>query len=411
MTSLAARSDPPAGAPPAASTTPPRRRAGLALSGSALTILLMAASAPSPFYPRMQESFGLSPVGITLVFAVYAMALLATLLTVGSLSDHIGRRPVITTGFLVLAGGMVLLWTAQSSTGLFAGRAVQGLASGFLLSALSASISDFAPPVRPLRAALLNAAAPMVGLSLGALSAGVALAVSAHAEAIVFGALASAYCVVAATVWLVPETSARVAGWRRSLVPRMSVPHGVRRLFLISIPIIVAGWATGGLFFSLGPDIAAEQLGVHGPLAQSAVIAVLPVTGMLAVFAMHARPPRTAMVFAACTLGAGTLVSLIALQTGWLPLYVAAVAVTGTGFGTGFMGVIGSIAPVVPPHRRGALFAALYTTAYLSFGVPTVIAGALVSALSLSTATVIYGIIVIAAAATAGVSRAFVVRY
>src|SRR5699024_2719255 len=108
------------------------------------------------------------------------------------------------------------------------------------------------------------------------------------------------------------------------------------------IPIIVAGWATGGLFFSLGPDIAAAQLGLQGHLTQSAVIAVLPATGMLAVFAMHSRPPRTAMVFAACTLAAGTLVSLIALQTASLPLYVAAVAVTGTGFGTGFMGVIGS---------------------------------------------------------------------
>src|SRR5699024_314357 len=224
VTSLADQDGPPSGPAPASHAAPPRRKAGLALSGTALTVLLMAASAPSPFYPRMQERFGLSPVGITLVFAVYAVALLATLLTVGSLSDHIGRRPVITVGFVVLAGGMVLLWTAQSSFGLFAGRAVQGLASGFLLSALSASISDFAAPERPLHAALLNAVAPMAGLASGALFAGVALEVSPHADAVVFGTLAAVYCVVAGAVRLVPETSAHVDGWRRSLVPRMSVP-------------------------------------------------------------------------------------------------------------------------------------------------------------------------------------------
>ncbi|MDN5759814.1 MAG: MFS transporter [Tomitella sp.] len=399
------RSDPPAPAPAV-----PRRRLGAGLAVTALTLLLMAASAPSPFYPRMQDDFGISPVGITLVFAVYAIALLVTLLTVGSLSDHLGRRPVITFGFAVLAVGMVLLWTAQSAPMLFAGRAVQGLASGLLLSALSASITDFASPSRPQRAALLNAAAPMLGLMMGALFGGVALQTSPHAATIVFGSLALAYCIIAVAVWLVPETSALVDGWRRSLAPRMAVPRPVRRLFLISVPIIVAGWATGGLFFSLGPDIAASQLGLSGPLPQSAAIATLPAAGLVAVLIMHGRAPRTSTIFAGVTLAAGTVLTLVALHYGSVAGYLIAVAVTGTGFGTGFMGVIGSITPAVPPHRRGELFASLYTTAYLSFGVPTVVAGGLVAAWSLSTTTVLYGIAVSACGVAAAVSRAFFVR-
>lgn len=387
---------------------PPARRAlGAALAGTALTLLLMAASAPSPFYPRMQDDFGISPVGITLVFAVYAIALLVTLLTAGSLSDHIGRRPVITIGFVLLALGMVLLWTAGSAAMLFAGRAVQGLASGFLLSALSASITDFASPDRPQRAALLNAAGPMAGLMLGAVFAGVALEASEHAGAIVFGTLASAYAAVAGGVWLLPETSPRSGGWRRSLIPRMSVPRPVRRLFVISIPILVAGWATGGLFFSLGPNIAAAELGLSGHLGQGGAIAVLPAAGIVAVLAMHGRPARATTIFAATTLAVGTVATLVALQAGSTVGYVIAVAITGTGFGTGFMGVIGSITPAVPAQRRGELFSALYTTSYLSFGIPTVIAGALVSTLSLPTATVVYGVTVTTFAIAAGASRAF----
>jgi MFS family permease len=63
---------------------------------SFLAAVLLAASsaAPTPLYPLYQQSLHLSPLMITTVFAVYAFSLLAALLTVGGLSDHIGRKPV-----------------------------------------------------------------------------------------------------------------------------------------------------------------------------------------------------------------------------------------------------------------------------------------------------------------------------
>ena len=60
-----------------------------------LVTFLAASSAPTPLYRFYQESWGLSAVMLTTIFAVYALALLLTLLTFGSLSDHVGRRPVI----------------------------------------------------------------------------------------------------------------------------------------------------------------------------------------------------------------------------------------------------------------------------------------------------------------------------
>ncbi|MCV7525587.1 MULTISPECIES: MFS transporter [Actinomycetes] len=55
---------------------------------------MAAASAPSLFYPQIAERLGLIPVATTLVFAVYTFTLLAALLYLGPLSDHVGRRPV-----------------------------------------------------------------------------------------------------------------------------------------------------------------------------------------------------------------------------------------------------------------------------------------------------------------------------
>jgi MFS family permease len=59
------------------------------------TLAMMAtASAPSPLYPLYRERWGFSITTLTVIFAVYVVGLLGALLTVGSLSDHLGRRPM-----------------------------------------------------------------------------------------------------------------------------------------------------------------------------------------------------------------------------------------------------------------------------------------------------------------------------
>ena len=60
-----------------------------------LGLFLAAASAPSPLYQVYAARWHFSSITLTIVFAIYAIALLAALLVTGRLSDHIGRRPVI----------------------------------------------------------------------------------------------------------------------------------------------------------------------------------------------------------------------------------------------------------------------------------------------------------------------------
>ena len=90
----------------------PARRASRAVSfwtAAALLVLVLAASGvPSPLYRVNQERFGFSAGVLTTVFGIYALALLATLLVVGALSDHVGRRPVIVAGMLLQVVAMAL---------------------------------------------------------------------------------------------------------------------------------------------------------------------------------------------------------------------------------------------------------------------------------------------------------------
>jgi MFS family permease len=64
------------------------------LHAGTLILFLSAASVPTPLYRLYQGEWGFSPLMLTVIFAVYALALLAALLIFGSLSDRTGRRPV-----------------------------------------------------------------------------------------------------------------------------------------------------------------------------------------------------------------------------------------------------------------------------------------------------------------------------
>jgi AcrR family transcriptional regulator len=89
----------------------PARLAGtpaLLLLASLIVSLLAASSAPTPLYAIYQQRWGFSPITTTIVFGVYALAVLASLLTLGRLSDYgrapdecsarAPRRPIIQTG-------------------------------------------------------------------------------------------------------------------------------------------------------------------------------------------------------------------------------------------------------------------------------------------------------------------------
>ena len=81
-----------------------------------ITAMTFAASgaAPTPLYQQYQEAFGLTPFMLTVVFGAYVLSLLGALLTVGSLSDYIGRRPAILAALSLNVVAMVMFISANS---------------------------------------------------------------------------------------------------------------------------------------------------------------------------------------------------------------------------------------------------------------------------------------------------------
>ena len=94
-------------------TATPTRRGAFWLVGLVVVTFLAAASAPTPLYVVLQREWGFSALTLTTVFASYALALLVALLTVGGVSDYLGRRPVLLAALAVEAASMVLFLLAD----------------------------------------------------------------------------------------------------------------------------------------------------------------------------------------------------------------------------------------------------------------------------------------------------------
>ncbi|GGZ41568.1 MFS transporter [Streptomyces poonensis] len=344
------------------------------LLGVTQLTFMAASSAPSPLYSEYARRWGLPATALTVVFAVYALALLVSLLVVGGLSDHLGRRPVLTVALVGEAAAMAVMLTAGGVDQLIAGRIIQGLATGAATGAISAGMIDLQHPGSKL-GPLLNSAGAAGGMALGALAGGVLTQYAPSPHTVIFALLTAASLALAAAALLIPETSPLRPGTLASLQPRVSVPHPDRKAFLIAVPPFVASWAIGGLYFSLGSSLTADILHTGNHLVAGLVVALLPGAAALACIVLRGMAPLPMMLSGSAALVVGTLVTLPALLLPSTALLLGATVIAGFGFGTAFFGAFRMLAHTAAHEQRAQLFSAVYVVCYLANSIPAIAAG------------------------------------
>jgi predicted MFS family arabinose efflux permease len=372
--------------------------ASFLLLGSIVVTLLASSSAPTPLYPVYQAEWGFSAITTTVVFGAYAIAVLVALLTVGSLSDYLGRRPVLLVALVVQAATMWVFATAGGVPQLLVARTVQGLVTGAALGAVGAGLLD----LDRVRGTVANAVAPMFGTGAGGLLGGLFVQFLPVPTRLVFIVLSVLFVAQAVGVALMPETTPGRPGALASLRPVFGVPPAARRPLLVAAPVLFAAWGLGGLYLALGPALA--RLTVHnGPNLLGGLLVFL-LAGTAAVTVLVARNVEAVRMMTAGILGliAGVGLSLIAIEASVAWLYFISLAVVGSGFGATLQGAIRTVLPAALPHQRAGVLSLVYVVSYLGFGLPAVIAGVLVVyGGGLRTTAIEYGLVVIALAALA----------
>ncbi len=360
-----------------------------------------ASAAPSPLYVVYQHLWGFSATTLTVIFAVYVVGLIGSLVMLGALSDHIGRRPVLAAAIALEAVSLVLFLTAGDVGILLTARLLQGIATGAAMTTLGAALVDLNPPHAPGRAGLINGIAPVAGLAIGALGCGALVQYGPSPTHFIWALLLAGMVLAAIVVARIPETSARRPGAAASLAPKLGVPARLRADVLALVPIIVASWAIGGLYLSLGPSVAAGVFDLSSHLIGGLVVTLLCGTGAITSYALRNVPTKRVLTIAGSLLTVGAVISVVGLELSSAFLAAAGTVISGVGFGASALASFGTLAVLAAPHERGELFAVALVIAYVAFSVPAVIAGFAATSAGLHDTALVYGLVVAVLGATA----------
>jgi len=347
------------------------RPASFALLASIVLFFLAGSSAPTPLYAIYQAAWGFSPVTVTVIFGIYAVAVLATLLTFGSLSDYVGRRPVLIVATLLQAGTMIIFATAQGLTALLVARVLQGLSTGAAISAIGAGLLD----LDRARGTVANSVAPMAGTATGGLLSALMVQYLPAPTHLVYLVLAAIFVLQAVGVALMPESTAPRPGALASIRPRLRVPAELRASVLLAAPALVATWALAGFYGSLGPALVRRTLGSSSVLMGGLTLFILAGSGALTVLLLRGWAALRIMNSGAVALIVGVGLTLVAAAHGTASLFFVGAVLAGAGFGAGFQGAIRTVLPRTAAADRAGVLSVLYVISYLAMGVPAVLGG------------------------------------
>jgi MFS family permease len=372
-------------------------RAAYGVAASVIGLGLFASVTPSPLYHSYSVLWHFSPLTLTLIYATYALGVLASLLVAGGISDDVGRRPVLLASLAILMASSVLYVFADSAAWLFAARGVQGLATGAALSAASAALLDLHPRRDPTGVGLTNAIASVTGLGLGILVSSSLVQLGSAPRVLPYVVLLVLFSLAATGAFLMREPVVERGAFRLT-IERPSVPAAVRRPFVLAGLAVLSSWSIGALFFSLGPQLSAELFDTNNVIAEGGGIVLLTAAAGVAQVLTVRTPAWIAAGAGSIALAAGMGLIVLAAAAGSGTIYLAGSILAGAGFGAAFLGGLRALVAAIPPAHRASVMSAFYITAYASLSIPAVLAGLAVGHFGLETTFEIFGAIVAAIA-------------
>lgn len=366
--------------------------AALVLHTANLMSFMAAASAPAPLYQIYQRLWHFSPVILTLIFATYALFLLLALLIAGSISDYIGRKPVILLAIFLQMTSMMFFLFSNDINMLFVARAIQGIATALAVSSIGAALLDLNKHKGP----IINSICPMLGMTVGSILACLVLQYSNTPLHLIFEILIVIYLIEFILTIFSPETAVKRSGALASLKLKMAVPPAAKFALISISPVNIALWMLSGIFLSLMPSLFVQAFQIHSAWLNGLSFSAITLSGAIGIILLRKSASVFILKFGTIHLILGTTILILGINLVNIYLLFIGSIIAGLGFGTSFMGAIRTVMPLAEPEERAGLMAAFYVESYLAFSVPAIIAGLLVQKIGLINSTNLYAFSIIA---------------
>jgi MFS family permease len=346
---------------------------------SIITSAFLGSVIITPLYSLYQRKFGFSEITLTLIYAVYVVGNVATLLLFGQISDNLGRKRVALPA-LGLAGASALLFVfAQGTAWLYAGRLLIGLAVGILSGTGTAWLAEqFGPGRRP-DATVTAATANLTGIAIGPVLGGVLAQYAPAPLVLPFLAYLAIVVIVVVVIARTPDTREPVVHKLTDLRvrPRIGVPRDRLRSFTAPAVTGFVTFALGGLYFALIPGIVIRDLHETNVAVGGLVVCELAVVATAGILLGRRLTPATAMVGGLlCLLPAVALV--VAAQAAQsMGLLLLASALGGAAMALGYRGSLEVVNEIAPDDRRAEVVSSYFIACFVGNSVPVIGIGVL----------------------------------
>ncbi|WP_313813850.1 MFS transporter [Glutamicibacter sp.] len=352
------------------------------------------ATAPAPLYVVYQAHSNFSAFTITVIFAAYALGVVASLFTVGHLSDRVGRRKLMLPSLALGFGSALIFLFAQNLSGLLIARFVSGLGIGMLTATATAYLMELHAKAHPgtgLRKAEITATAANIGgLGMGPLVSGLLAEYAPAPLKLSYSIFAILLQIALVLLLSTPETASPVKGWKYR-PQAVSVPHHERRTFAAAAMMAFVAFAMFGLFTSLAPALIRGTLGISS-LAVSGGVAFLVFAAAAVMQVFSSRWPLTAQThWGLSALAVGLVVITGSMLFASLTLLIVGGLIAGSGAGIAFKAGLGTAIRIAPEDQRGEVIAGVFLAGYLGMSVPVLLLGALMLYISLIPAVLAFG--------------------
>jgi MFS family permease len=355
-----------------------RNNFGFAVVAFAFATVMAFTTVPTPLWSLYAQRDRFSSLTVTVVFAVYALAVALSLFLAGHLSDWHGRRRVLLPALAleIVAGVVFLVWPALP--GLLLARVLSGLGVGAVTATATAWLSELRGD-ESRGAQIVATGANLGGLGLGGLIAGALAQWAGHALLLPFVVFMAALLLAWLGLLAAPETRRRQSPRPRYRPQRVVVPTRARSRFFAAALGAAITFAVFGLLTSLAPSFLAGTL--HQPshaLAGAVSFAVFATAALTqTVTASRATQQLLAAAIPALLAGLGLLTIAVWLPSPSFGVFLAGDIVVGAGGGLMFKGAIATVSEISSQKHRAEALAGLFLACYLGLAGPVIGLGAL----------------------------------
>jgi MFS family permease len=396
---------------------PPSRSRGFSHAPSfwivagAFLVTMAFSLVPTPLWTLYQQRDGFDTFMITVVFAVYALGVITSLLVAGRLSDRFGRRTVLMPAILLEVLSAVLFIAWNDVTGLIIARVISGLGIGLLTTSATVHLLELHLLARPgesrVRADIVSTAANLGGFAVGALVSGLLVQfvpAPLYTPYLTFLVLLT---IAAVVVSFVPETLVRQTAGDTTPVPSRRqgkrVPREARRRYLAAGALAFGAFGMLGMFAALASSLMGTELRHTSPALTGAVVAVIFVSSAGGQLVVRGLNDCVQVRIGMALMVVGTLGYAGSLPAASPVLLVVGGVIAGAGAGVLFKQALGLGASLAHQGLRGEALAGLLLLGYLGLALAPVGIGVVTLVLPLTTALVIFSAVIVAVVLSGGV--------